>query len=213
MSPRWKQLLGFEDYELPHQQETFFDRIHAEDKALVQQAIQTHFDEHKPFHVEVRMRCKSGEYRWFASRGQAEWDEQGQARRMTGSLADITERKRAEAALHEITTQKIAEQAAALEAQRQARLAALNLLEDTRAARAASEAAAAALTERNAQLSRFNKVAVGRELAMIDLKRQVNALARELGRAEPFNLAFAAATPVSGNEPKESSAPATGAKT
>ncbi len=55
-------------------------------------------------------------------------------------------------------------------------------------------AATAALAQRNEQLSRFNQVAVGRELDMIDLKRQVNALSRQLGRAEPFNLAFADAS-------------------
>lgn len=57
----------------------------------------------------------------------------------------------------------------------------------------------AALNERNEQLSRFNRVAINRELDMINLKRQVNALARELGRAEPFNLAFADAPPTPGD--------------
>jgi PAS domain S-box-containing protein len=43
------------------------------------------------------------------------------------------------------------------------------------------------------ELERFNRVAVGRELEMIGLKRQVNALSRQLGQTEPFNLDFAAA--------------------
>lgn len=192
LSPRWKQLLGYADNELPNVQETFFDRIHPEDKALAQQAIQAHFDGRRPFHVELRLRCKSGEYRWFSTRGQADWDEQGQPRRMAGSIADITERKQAEAALHEITTQQIAQQVADLEAQRQSRLAALNLLEDARTAHAKTETTAAALAERNEQLSRFNRVAVDRELDMIALKKQVNALALELGREAPFALAFLA---------------------
>ena len=190
LSPRWKQLLGYEDHELPNAQETFFDRIHPEDKAPVQQAIQAHLEERRPFNVDLRLRCKSGEYRWFSARGQAEWDEQGQPLRMAGSIADITERKRATAALQESATRTIAEQAAALEAQRQSRLAALNLLEDARAARAQAEVAGAVLAQRNEQLSRFNKVAVGRELAMITLKQRVNALARKLGREAPFALAF-----------------------
>lgn len=71
---------------------------------------------------------KSGEYRWFVSRGQAEWDAQGQPRRMAGSMTDINDRKRNETLLQEVASQKIADQAAALEAQRQSRLAALNLL-------------------------------------------------------------------------------------
>ena len=39
------------------------------------------------------------------------------------------------------------------------------------------------------------KVAVDREQDMIRLKRQMNALARELGRTDPFKLAFADALP------------------
>lgn len=38
---------------------------------------------------------------------------------------------------------------------------------------------------------RFNRAAIDRELAMIGLKRKVNALSRELGRAPPFALDFA----------------------
>ena len=46
------------------------------------------------------------------------------------------------------------------------------------------------LLQRNEDLDHFNRVMVGRELDMIDLKRQVNALSLELGRAAPFNLDF-----------------------
>ena len=43
---------------------------------------------------------------------------------------------------------------------------------------------------------------------MIVFKRQVNALSRELERAEPFNLDFADAPPEPGNPAKDSSSPA-----
>ena len=42
-----------------------------------------------------------------------------------------------------------------------------------------------------AELGRFNRATVDREMAMIGLKRQVNALSHELGRAPQFNLDFA----------------------
>ncbi len=42
------------------------------------------------------------------------------------------------------------------------------------------------LLNRLDELARFNKVAVGRELRMVDLKRQINALSLELGRPEPY---------------------------
>lgn len=46
------------------------------------------------------------------------------------------------------------------------------------------------LARRNEELERFNRATVGRELDMIALKQQVNALARELGREPVFPLAF-----------------------
>ncbi|KOR29649.1 hypothetical protein TI05_14915, partial [Achromatium sp. WMS3] len=51
--------------------------------------------------MEIRLRCKNGEYRWFLSRGQAEWDESGQPVRMTGFISDITVYKEYETALAE----------------------------------------------------------------------------------------------------------------
>lgn len=47
------------------------------------------------------------------------------------------------------------------------------------------------LKQRIEELERFDHAAVGRELQMIELKRQVNALAGELGRQRPYDLAFA----------------------
>lgn len=44
------------------------------------------------------------------------------------------------------------------------------------------------------QLERFNRVAVDRELDMIRLKQQVNALSRQLGQAPPHVLDFAEAS-------------------
>jgi PAS domain S-box-containing protein len=55
----------------------------------------------------------------------------------------------------------------------------------TDAVRAAEE-----LRQRNEELERFNRASVGRELDMIELKRDVNRLSRELGRREPHALQF-----------------------
>ncbi len=51
----------------------------------------------------------------------------------------------------------------------------------------------AALRARNEELTRFNRVAVGRELRMIELKRVVNELGRQLGLPPRYALEFAAA--------------------
>jgi len=46
------------------------------------------------------------------------------------------------------------------------------------------------LRQRNDELERFNQASVGRELDMVDLKRQINELSRDLGRQPPFSLSF-----------------------
>ena len=67
----------------------------------------------------------------------------------------------------------------------------------------ARKRAEAALLQRNDELIRFNRVAVDREIDMIGLKRKVNALSRQLGQAEPFNLCFAAASDAATTSPAE----------
>lgn len=46
------------------------------------------------------------------------------------------------------------------------------------------------LLSRNEELERFNRSMIGRELEMIELKQQVNALSIQLGQKPPFALAF-----------------------
>jgi len=48
----------------------------------------------------------------------------------------------------------------------------------------------AELERSNADLARFNRLAVGRELRMIELKRQINELSEGLGREPPYDLSL-----------------------
>jgi chemotaxis protein methyltransferase CheR len=65
--------------------------------------------ERVPYIIDYRLRTKSREYRWFHARGQALWDETGQATRMSGSLTDITDAKKAEIEVRELKDQLQAE--------------------------------------------------------------------------------------------------------
>ena len=133
-------------------------------------------------------------------------------------ILDITGNKQTATALLESEARREAEMLAALEVQRRGRIAALNLMDDAIAARAGAEAAAAllqkqtdALRQRNEQLDRFNRLAVGRELDMLSLKRQVSALSLQLGRPAPFDLGFAEVPQDPINAADDSDSSATGA--
>jgi hypothetical protein len=56
--------------------------------------------------------------------------------------------------------------------------------------RAALQRRSEELAERNAELERFNRASIGRELDMIQLKQRVNTMSTQLGQAKPFDLAF-----------------------
>ncbi len=98
-SPRYKEMLGYADDEYENTEGAFDAIVHPDDRPRVHAAQQAHLQRREPYDTQLRLRCKSGEYRWFRSRGQAEWDATGQPLRMAGSLTDITERKQAEEAL------------------------------------------------------------------------------------------------------------------
>lgn len=46
------------------------------------------------------------------------------------------------------------------------------------------------LSQRNSELERFNQAMVGREIEMIELKKTINALSRQLGREPPHRLSY-----------------------
>jgi PAS domain S-box-containing protein len=99
-SPRVKAMLGYTDEEFPDVLESWASRLHPEDADRVFAALTGHIERRYLYDVEYRLRTKSGAYDWFRARGQAIWDETGQAVRMSGSLQCVTDRKRAEDALH-----------------------------------------------------------------------------------------------------------------
>ena len=100
-SPRFKELLGYPDHELPNTVEMHFDRIHPDDSERVLARIKSHLKDRVPFDVEYRIQTRSGDYLWFHARGQALWDAQRHATRMAGSLSDVTMRKQSEEQLKE----------------------------------------------------------------------------------------------------------------
>ena len=100
-SPRWKEMLGFTDDELPNERTTWTDRIHPEDLIAVRR-YQAGFNSrpNERHEVEFRLRHKDGSWIWILSRGVAIY-QQGEPKRIVGSHKDITARKLSEQALRE----------------------------------------------------------------------------------------------------------------
>jgi len=99
LSPRWKEILGYEDYEIDNVLESFTDALHPDDRVRAMAAVTAHLEDRAPYDLECRLRRKEGDYVWVRARGQAKWDEDGTPVRMAGSISDLTEHKKAEEAL------------------------------------------------------------------------------------------------------------------
>jgi diguanylate cyclase (GGDEF)-like protein/PAS domain S-box-containing protein len=96
-SPRWRDMLGYEDWEIGDSHADFVRLLHLDDVRPTLDAVAAHQEKKTPLlTVEYRLRHKDGNWRWIMDRGQAIWDERGRAMRMAGSHTDITERKQAE---------------------------------------------------------------------------------------------------------------------
>lgn len=96
-SDRFKELLGYEKGEFDVWLSALADVLHPDDFDMTWRAVERHFQDREPYHIEHRLKTKSGEYRWYLERGQAVWDENGVPIRMAGSIKDITQRKSTEA--------------------------------------------------------------------------------------------------------------------
>lgn len=101
-SPRVREMLGYNKEEFPDVLESWMSRLHPEDRNRVLQRLKACLAlDGPPYDIEYRLLDKQGDYRWIHARAEVvQRDEAGQAVRVAGSLQCITERKRAERALH-----------------------------------------------------------------------------------------------------------------
>ncbi|MGO4884182.1 MAG: putative bifunctional diguanylate cyclase/phosphodiesterase [Bryobacteraceae bacterium] len=93
-SPRWKEMLGYQDGDIGSRPDEWLCRVHPVDFPRLQAAVAAHCRRETPqLDCEHRMHCKDGSYRWMLSRGLAVWSGTGDALRIAGSLTDITAAK------------------------------------------------------------------------------------------------------------------------
>jgi diguanylate cyclase (GGDEF)-like protein/PAS domain S-box-containing protein len=106
----WKAILGYEEQEIQSSVDEWFSRVHPEDLPRLKVDIAVHLEGTTPsFKSEYRMSHWNGEYRWVLTQGLAVRDIEGHPYRITGSQADITQRKLNEdhlrhASLHDTLT-------------------------------------------------------------------------------------------------------------
>ncbi|MGE0642092.1 MAG: PAS domain S-box protein [Nitrospira sp.] len=94
-SDRHLELFGLEPDSFTPTYKIWISLVHPDDADRVHQATCHHLDTREPYDVELRVRMKDGNYRWFRDRGQAVWDAAGRPVRMVGSITDVTERRQA----------------------------------------------------------------------------------------------------------------------
>ncbi len=99
-SPRYYTMLGYEPYEFPQTHVAWVGLVHPDDVERMEREIRRHFEGGDAYTVELRMRNKSGGWRWILARGLVvKRDAAGCPLRMVGAHTDITERKQTEIAL------------------------------------------------------------------------------------------------------------------
>jgi PAS domain S-box-containing protein len=95
------EMLGYEPGEFPRTLDGWAASVHPEDVERTMAAIHAHLEGRAPYSAEYRVRRKDGVYRRWSARGAATRTPDGKPVRLIGSITDITERNRAEAALVE----------------------------------------------------------------------------------------------------------------
>ena len=91
LSPRFKEIFGYSDDEIPNTSEWWQANIFPEDLKVAIDNFEKHCqDPEHPYDQIVRYRHKQGHTVWVRCRGIAIRDEQGQATRLLGAHTDVT---------------------------------------------------------------------------------------------------------------------------
>ena len=100
-SPRWKEMLGYGEYDLSDRASEWFNRVHPLDLESLRRAIADHRKGITArLECEYRLLHRDGSYRWMQGRGWLMRNRRDKPERIVGSQIDISDRKATEAALH-----------------------------------------------------------------------------------------------------------------
>ncbi|MCG2586298.1 PAS domain S-box protein [Massilia sp. TS11] len=102
LSPRYQQILGYNEGELVLRADDWLLHVHPEDQARVKGEVDAFLQPGsqgaaRRFESELRMVCRNGSWRWVLVRGMVlRLDPDGRMRQLAGTLSDISHRKQAE---------------------------------------------------------------------------------------------------------------------
>ena len=96
-----REMLGYDEASMPAGDAGFNGLVHPDERAALRAAHLAGIGHGKPYAMELRLRLRSGGWRWFRGRAQAFYDAGGKPVRVAGSLTDIEERKRIDRAKDE----------------------------------------------------------------------------------------------------------------
>jgi len=97
-SERWRSLFGF-TLDAAITFEKVIERIHPDDREIVERDVRRAVTDRKEIMVEYRIVLPDSTQRWVLARGKVQADSNGKPARMLGATLDITQRKGAEAEL------------------------------------------------------------------------------------------------------------------
>jgi PAS domain S-box-containing protein len=148
-SPEWKRQIGYEEWEISDDFSEWQKRVHPDDLEQATATVNKCLE--TPcvnYENEFRFQCKNGRYIWIFAKASLLSDEHGKPVRILGSHLDITDRKRAEEEIRK-----------------------LNVELEQRVKERTAE-----LETKIAEIERMNRLFVGREMRMMELKERIKEL-------------------------------------
>ncbi|WP_338358629.1 CHASE domain-containing sensor histidine kinase [Yeosuana marina] len=107
-STQWKEMLGFEEYEIKNSVEEWSKRVHPDDLEKCYSDIQLHLDGKTPFYSNThRVSCKDGSYKWILDRGKiVKFNQNKKPIRIIGTHTDLTKQVELELQLVKLNSDK-----------------------------------------------------------------------------------------------------------
>ncbi len=89
-SPRWKQILGYNNSEIGTSPKEWRSRVHPEDRSEAEHIVSS-FKVQSNVQSRIRLQCKDGSYKWLFVRGKViDRSSEGKPLRVIGTCADIS---------------------------------------------------------------------------------------------------------------------------